>query len=98
MSARIMLVPSTAPALVSARLTIRTAATVMTAGWPNPRKASLAGTTPATTATIKALKATQKSLEEVESSAEIRLDSIAPSAVEDVAAVLHEPLMPPGPG
>ena len=40
-------------------LITRIAATVMTAGWPNPAKASAAGTRPAQTATINAQIATK---------------------------------------
>jgi hypothetical protein len=46
------------PALVSPRLMTSTAATVMTAGWPMPLKASLAGTMPATTTASKERTAT----------------------------------------
>jgi hypothetical protein len=50
---------STTPELNSPRLITRTASTVMTAGCPNPAKASSPGMTPARTAAIRAVKATR---------------------------------------
>ena len=50
---------STAPALLSPLLMINTAATVMTAGWPNPENASLEGTKPPITAMTRAANATK---------------------------------------
>ena len=49
---------STAPEAVRARLITSTAATVITAGWPKPAKASPAGTSPAATAAKRASMAT----------------------------------------
>ena len=51
-------IQSVAPVVVSARLRIRIAATVMVAGWPKPAKAPPAGTTPVTTEAMSAIKAT----------------------------------------
>lgn len=53
---------STMPALVNAWLMTRTAATVITAGWPKPRKALSPGTIPATTTTSRAMTATRSYL------------------------------------
>ena len=50
---------SIAPDTDSARLTISTAATVITAGWPKPEKAWPAGTSPMNTAPISAVIATR---------------------------------------
>ena len=49
---------STAPVFCSPWLSTSTQATVITAGWPKPAKASAAGTRPATTQAISASKAT----------------------------------------
>jgi hypothetical protein len=51
-------ISSTAPAFCRPRLMTSTIATVTVAGWPNPAKASLAGTTPAPVASSSAPKAT----------------------------------------
>ena len=49
---------STMPELRNTSLNTSTAATVTTAGWLNPRKASDGGTMPTTTSTIRAASAT----------------------------------------
>ena len=48
----------TMPEVTKARVTASTTATTTTAGWPKPSKASVIGTTPATTQATSAITAT----------------------------------------
>ena len=58
-STSVRVISNTAPDRVSPADTISTSATTSVAGWPKPAKASLLSTTPSTTATISAAKATR---------------------------------------
>ena len=58
-STRVLVIRNTAPERTSPAETTSTRATTSVAGWPNPAKASLAGTSPSRTATMSAPKATR---------------------------------------
>ncbi len=55
----VRVIRNTAPERTSPAETISTSATISVAEWPNPSKACLVSTTPSTTATMSAVKATR---------------------------------------
>ena len=56
---RVRVIRNTAPERTSPAETTSTSATISVAEWPKPAKASFAGTTPSTTPTRRAVKATR---------------------------------------